>query len=136
MLVNFQTVKIYRNQADNNCRNTRREENRQVACDTQGNCPKNEIRFYYSLDGEVKFVEKIKFGFAPIWEKVNQELLDKVLFNLHLALGISYWKTYCPKKLIIKSGCLTQEQAAFWNKLYLVYPKRDKTIPRIVSFIL
>lgn len=80
--------------------------------------PKNEIRFYYSLAGKINFTETLKFGSAPAWDRVNFELLNTVLFNLHLALGISYFKTYCPGKMIIKSGRLTREQAAFWNKLY------------------
>ena len=80
---------------------------------------KNEARFYYGLDDKISLVEKLKFGYAPAWNKVNSELLKAVLFNLHLVLGLSYWKTYCPKKMIIKSGGLTKEQAAFWTKLYV-----------------
>lgn len=81
--------------------------------------PKNEIRFYYSLDGKVNFVDRLKLGSKPTWNKVNSELLQAALFNLHLVLGISYWKTYCPRKMIIKSGFLTRKQAAFWDKLYI-----------------
>ena len=81
------------------------------------NRQKLTAKFYYSLDKKVDFIETItlpKFGSI----KVNQRLLNQVLFNLHLALGISYYKTYCPKKIIIQSGELNQEQAKFWNELY------------------
>ena len=44
--------------------------------------------------------------------------MDRALFNLHLAIGIGYYKAYCPKKIEIKSGVLNKEQAKFWNKLY------------------
>ena len=71
------------------------------------------------MDDKISLGEKLKFGYAPAWNKVNSELLKAVLFNLHLVLGLSYWKTYCPKKMIIKSGGLTKEQAAFWTKLYV-----------------
>ena len=74
-------------------------------------------KFYYSLDQKINFTETITFPkFSPV--NFNQPLLNKILFNLHLALGISYYKTYCPKKIIIRSGKLSEEQAQFWNELY------------------
>jgi 7-cyano-7-deazaguanine synthase in queuosine biosynthesis len=86
------------------------------------NKARGEFRFYYSLDGEIDFVEKLFVDVKKIdWEKVNPEcsgLLSLVLFNLHLILGISYWKTYCPKEIIVNSGKLSKAQAEFWNKLY------------------
>ena len=33
-------------------------------------------------------------------------------------MGISYYKAYCPKKILIKSGSLSKLEADFWNKLY------------------
>lgn len=83
------------------------------------NKAKGEFSFYYSLDGDIDFVEKLIVNpGSVVWKNVNDKLLDAVLFNLHLMLGISYWKTYCPKKIIINSGKLNKEQAGFWNKLY------------------
>ncbi|MFH0972922.1 MAG: hypothetical protein V1768_02975 [Patescibacteria group bacterium] len=79
---------------------------------------KNQIRFYYCLDNKIKFTEIITLNQKPNWKKIDAKLLDKILFNLHLMLGISYWKTCCPKKIIIKSGVLSKKQAQFWNKLY------------------
>ena len=80
---------------------------------------KGEFRFYYSLGGEIDFVEKLSVDReSVIWKNVNRELLDAVLFNSHLMLGISYWKTYCPEKITVNSGKLNKEQAEFWNKLY------------------
>ena len=79
---------------------------------------KNEIKFYYSLDGRINFVEKLKLDLKPDWADVNLDLVESVLFNLHLISGINYWKTYCPQSLTIKSGSLTFKQANFWNKLY------------------
>jgi len=35
-----------------------------------------------------------------------------------LILGISYWKTYCPREIIIESNFLTKKQADFWNIIY------------------
>lgn len=75
--------------------------------------------FYFSFDNEIVFKEVLDFsGCETNWTKVNQKLLDRALFGLHLALGIGYYKAYCPKKIQIESGVLNKEQAKFWNKLY------------------
>lgn len=81
---------------------------------------KGEFLFYYSLDENIFFVEKLIVGARGIARKnIDAKLLDAILFNLHLILGVSYWKTYCPKEIIIKSGKLNKAQAEFWNKLYI-----------------
>ena len=76
--------------------------------------------FNYSFDNKLKFTETIDFSSRKIdFKKVNEKLLDNILFNLHLAIGIGYYKAYCPKKIIIHSGSLNKEQAEFWNNIYL-----------------
>jgi hypothetical protein len=78
-----------------------------------------EILLNYSLDGEVQFTEKLtlqKEGLFP--GGVDEELLNRALFMLHLIGGISYYKTCCPKSMEIRSGSLTQKQAEFWNTVY------------------
>lgn len=82
------------------------------------------VSFFYRFDfangnKPLSLVSKISFNDKKIaWEKINKTLLNNILFNLHLALGVSYYKAYCPKKIIIKSGSLSQEAASYWNKLY------------------
>lgn len=83
------------------------------------NKSKNQIKFYYSLDDKINFVDTLKLNLKNVdWKKINSELLNNVLFNLHLIIGITYWKTYCVPKLIIKTKTLNKEQANFWNKIY------------------
>jgi UDP-N-acetyl-alpha-D-muramoyl-L-alanyl-L-glutamate epimerase len=80
---------------------------------------RGEAKFYYSFDDKINFTEIFKFNESKVeWEKANSKLIDAVLFNLHLAAGISYYKAYCPKKIIIESGVLSRDQAKFWNNLY------------------
>ncbi|MCX6795212.1 MAG: UDP-N-acetylmuramoyl-L-alanine--D-glutamate ligase [Candidatus Falkowbacteria bacterium] len=75
--------------------------------------------FSYSFDGKLDFQEVLDFSACKTnWHQINLELLDRALFNLHLALGVGYFKAYCPKKIEIKSGTLNKAQAEFWNKLY------------------
>jgi hypothetical protein len=76
---------------------------------------KKMIQFSYKYQG-FKFVEKIILP-EVIPDSVNQELLTKVLENLHLILGISYFKMYCPKNLTIPYS-LTKDQSDFWNTVY------------------
>lgn len=80
-------------------------------------------RFDYTVYLEnrdpILFTEKIQFPVdVPMLPKVDSELLENLLFNLHLILGISYWKMHCLKSVVVKSGALTQKQAQFWNTIY------------------
>ncbi|MFZ4648304.1 MAG: UDP-N-acetylmuramoyl-L-alanine--D-glutamate ligase [Patescibacteria group bacterium] len=75
--------------------------------------------FFYSFDNKLNFKEILDFSACKTnWHQINKKLLDRALFNLHLAIGVGYYKAYCPKKIEIKSGALNKEQAEFWNKLY------------------
>jgi len=82
---------------------------------------KGEIRFCYKLDNKHGFTEILKLKDEIInWKKVDNEALNRTLFNLHLIIGISYWKTFCPKKIIINSGVLSKDEALYWNKAYTI----------------
>lgn len=72
--------------------------------------------FRYSLDG-YSFIERIELNEA-LPKDVDQHLIDALLFNLHLALGISYWKLLCPTHIEVRSGKLSKKQAAFWDTIY------------------
>lgn len=82
---------------------------------------KRTLSFLYSVGfntGVVsRFVDNIILP-AAIPPNVSPHLLDAILQPLHLILGISYWKMYCPKEMRVLSGQLNAEQAAFWNTVY------------------
>ncbi len=84
------------------------------------NMKKGECEFNYKLATsreKINFSEKILF--PPVENsRINQVLNDRILGNLLLILGISYWKLYCPKNIKIKPFSLTKEQADFWNTIY------------------
>ncbi len=85
--------------------------------------PNRTAFFDYSINivgnEALKLREKLYFPEPfPVKKTIDSEVLDRILFNLHLVLGISYWKMYCLKNLIIKTHQLTQEQANFWNVIY------------------
>ena len=61
--------------------------------------------FCYSFDEKEFFEEKIYFkndDFETI-KNIDFEIVDNFLFSLHLALGVSYYKFFPTKNLIIKS---------------------------------
>jgi len=82
------------------------------------NIKKGEILFHFGFKGEkiIDFTEKISF--PPVQNIIPQTLLNVLMQNLMLILGISYWKLYCPKEIVIESNFLTKNQAEFWNTVY------------------
>lgn len=84
----------------------------------------NTLRFLYGYtldDGQTHvFEETLKFPEATIhlWGAIPVELLDRWMQTLHLAFGISYWKTFCAPIIEITWGGLTRTQADVWNILY------------------
>jgi tRNA(Ile)-lysidine synthase TilS/MesJ len=97
---------------------------------------KNNEKIFYFLPFHIKNGQEILFNYkvktpaatyffreklvlpSPIPQTVNKNLLDNVLKNLSLILGISYWKIFVPQKIEIKDFNLSQKQAKFWNTVY------------------
>ncbi len=73
--------------------------------------------FVYALDTGLTFTETLILP-ADTPDLANNLVVDQLLFALHLALGMSYWKAYCPKTMTVNSGTLSASQADFWNTLY------------------
>jgi len=63
------------------------------------------------------FTEKIILPRPVDTTKIPGELLDNLLQALHLILGTSYYKLYCPK-VVKLSHPLSFGQAQFWNHVY------------------
>lgn len=65
----------------------------------------------------LEFRETIVFPYEFDLEKIPKELLQNLLSSVHLMLGISYYKLYCPKKIITQRP-LSRQQAEFFNTVY------------------
>ncbi len=76
------------------------------------------VQLKYSLDDEVHFTETLTFPSPPKLSPDREEDFDRALFALHLIGGISYYKTCLPKEIDVRSGTLTEAEAAFWNGVY------------------
>lgn len=75
------------------------------------------ISLRYTLDDELRFTETFTLPEGLKLDTSHPDL-DRALFALHLSGGASYYKTYCPKTIEIRSGHLSPEQAKFWDELY------------------
>ncbi len=75
------------------------------------------IELRYNLDDSLRFTETIKLS-QSFPSSASSPQLDRLLFLLHLIGGISYYKTYLPKTIEIKSGSLNAKEAAFWTQVY------------------
>lgn len=74
------------------------------------------LDLHYSLDGELTFTENFRFDFdfAPY----NEAVLDRAMQLLFFLAGSSYYKTYIPAEIVIKSGELDPFLAHFFTKTY------------------
>ena len=83
-----------------------------------------EAKFHYSFDESESFTEVINF--SPLKEKSefpivknDENELKQLLAHLHLALGVSYYKLFPTKEILVHTLDLTQEQKRFWNNFYI-----------------
>lgn len=76
--------------------------------------------FFYSFDHEIDFVEHIDFACTELQHiaVIDTDIMNTLLFHLSLALGISYYKLFPTKDLIVETGQLNKEQQAFWKNFY------------------
>ena len=49
---------------------------------------------------------------------IDKRLMDGLVFDIGMIELISYWKCACPPTVKVTCGSLTEEQVAFWKKLY------------------
>jgi len=87
----------------------------------QFNSRKRLTRFHYKIGFAGKktlsFTETIILPQNLPLGKIPKGLLNNLLQNLHLILGISYYKLYCPPKIKLAKP-ISKEQAEFWNTIY------------------
>ncbi len=74
------------------------------------------IVFIYRLEGN-EYSQTVTLP-TPIDSSKRTSLLERILHNLHIALGISYWKATCSPDIKIVWGTLTKSEADFWNSVY------------------
>lgn len=82
---------------------------------------KKLINFKYKIgfvgQKPLVFVEKIILPKVPNIKNIPKKLLSELIGDIHLMLGISYYKTYCPPEIKLKKA-LRPERAQFWETVY------------------
>ena len=85
-----------------------------------------EAHFHYSFQ-DLKTWEKQEFEEVLNFDDANfdirsdfkVEVLENILFHIHMALWISYYKAYPTEKLLVSSAKIDDYQKEFWKKFYI-----------------
>lgn len=73
---------------------------------------------HYNLDDAITCTETITWPKHSPFVTYNQTQLDAALSALHIAAGISYFKTYIPPHIKVAYRTLSKAEAQFWNTVY------------------
>ena len=78
---------------------------------------------YLEYDFEIPELTKFSPKLRIIKKNMNFKSIDTIeaknmAFNIGMIELISYWKSACPTKIIVKCGKLDEEQIKFWKKIY------------------
>ena len=77
------------------------------------------IEFDFEIANLAKFNPKIKIlKKSLIYKDINTSYVKNMVFHIGLIELLSYWKSTCSPKIIIKCGFLNEEQIKWWKKLY------------------
>jgi UDP-N-acetylmuramoylalanine--D-glutamate ligase len=76
------------------------------------------VTFHFAVPGLSEFDPEWEFPICVDEREIDDELLNRLIFNLGMVETISYYKSVCPKNVIVKCGALTKEQIKWWRKLY------------------
>lgn len=82
---------------------------------------KRRADFYYRINFYQKpplnFRESLVFPGKIVENGKPKEIIEEILTGIHLILGISYYKLYCPSRIILNKS-LSKDQSEFWNRVY------------------
>ncbi|MBF0160749.1 MAG: endonuclease domain-containing protein [Magnetococcales bacterium] len=82
----------------------------------------HSARFYYRLSSDhltpIDFEEQLDWPTALPAPDPLQPAVAQALRNIHLMLGISYYKSCCPREMVVHGDPLNRQEAAFWEQLY------------------
>jgi hypothetical protein len=74
------------------------------------------LDLHYSLDSQQHFTESYRFDFDFV--DYDEAVLDRAIQLLFFMAGCSYYKTFLPKEIVVKSGNLDARLAKFFSKTY------------------
>lgn len=75
------------------------------------------LKYEFEIPELTKFEPQIRIIKKDI-KNTNSFILNNLAFHIGLIELISYWKSVCSPKVIIKCGYLNEKQIKWWKKLY------------------
>lgn len=77
------------------------------------------LEYEFEIPGLTKFNPKLKILKKNMnFKSINTKYVQNMVFHMGLVELISYWKSTCAPKIIIKCGYINEEQINWWKKLY------------------
>ena len=77
------------------------------------------LEYEFQIPGLTTFNPKLKILKKKLnFKDINNKYVENIVFHIGLIELISYWKSTCSPKIIIKCGYLNTEQIKWWKKLY------------------
>ena len=77
------------------------------------------IQYEFEIPGLVKFNPKLRILKKNLkFKDIETKYVQNMVFHIGLIELISYWKSTCSPKVVIKCGYLNEEQIEWWKKLY------------------
>jgi hypothetical protein len=74
------------------------------------------LKLNYAIDDTLHFTETFRFDFP--FAQYDRDMLDRAVQLLFFIAGVSYYKTYIPPEIIVRSGEIDESTAAFLSKTY------------------
>lgn len=79
-----------------------------------------KVVFHYSFDESEYFQETLSLSDTFSFREEKDALtIENILFHVSIAFGISYYKLFPTKNIIVDSGTLSQEQKDYWRDFYV-----------------
>lgn len=92
------------------------------------------VQFEFEIVGLTKFNPSLRILKKKLpFKDIKSDYVKNMVFHMGLVELISYWKSTCSPKVVIKCGYLNEEQIKWWKKLYfyglgeLLYTNNIKT---------
>jgi UDP-N-acetyl-alpha-D-muramoyl-L-alanyl-L-glutamate epimerase len=75
-------------------------------------------KFFFSIDEKIHFQPETTFTIPEFLKHWKTEAIETLVFHVGMVELISYWKSVCPKKVVIRPFSLSPEQLNWWKKLW------------------
>ena len=77
------------------------------------------MEYDFEIPGLTNFSPKLRIAKKNMkFKSIDSNYARNMAFNIGLIELISYWKSACPPKILIKCGYISEEQIKFWKKIY------------------